>query len=94
MANDEPGRSWVAESLIAVLSGLAAGLAMALAMFVLRWALGIPTPAELLGDRLAPHSVQTSSLPSYSNMEAITSSSRSESVRCLAARRRLPSSGD
>ncbi|HEY6329577.1 MAG TPA: molybdopterin-dependent oxidoreductase [Blastocatellia bacterium] len=54
MAKNERLRSWAAVILIGGLSGLAAAFAMALVMFVLRWALGVPTPAELLGDRMAP----------------------------------------
>jgi DMSO/TMAO reductase YedYZ molybdopterin-dependent catalytic subunit len=54
VANNERGRSWFGVILVGALSGLAAAFAMALVMFLLRWLAGLPTPAELLGDRMAP----------------------------------------
>ena len=36
------------------LTGLVAALSMTLVMLVLRWLAGVPTPSEMVGDRLAP----------------------------------------
>ena len=54
MGKSDGSRSWAVVIASGIMSGLAAGLAMAAVMFLLRWILGIPTPAELLGDRMAP----------------------------------------
>ena len=55
MKESEDSHSGLAHlAAVTLFSGLTASLAMTLVMALLRWGLGIPTPSELLGDRVAP----------------------------------------
>lgn len=48
------GRTYLGAAAVGLLAGLVAALAMTALMLVLRSVAGIPTPAELVGDRFAP----------------------------------------
>ncbi|MEJ7654592.1 MAG: hypothetical protein WKH64_15330 [Chloroflexia bacterium] len=45
---------WIKAALFGMLGGLVAALLMTTTMLILRYVFGMPIPAELLGDRIAP----------------------------------------